>query len=148
MIDEKGGYYAVSHRINLGGIYFALSFRCKKDVETVELWKKREDDFAKENFEFKFGFHLEGVYSQHRKAVKDALYETLKAIPDIVLFEDSDIKVKHGSALFEKSYRFGTIPFLDASDARKEEFLRNVYSEYVDFFRAFDRYYQQHIAKK
>ena len=91
---------------------------------------------------------MEGGYSQHRKAVKDALYDTLKAIPCIVIFEDSGDKVKHGSALFEKTYNFGSTPFLDASDSRKEEFFRTVYNEYVDFFSAFDRYYQQHIAKK
>lgn len=135
-------------RNSVGGSFVQILYSQWHNNVHFEWWPVGVEDFAKENFEFKFGFHLERDHSRYRKAVKDELYDTLKAIPDIVLFEDSDIKVKHGSALFEKTYSFGSIPFLDASDARIEEFFRNVYSEYVDFFRAFDSYYQQHIAKK
>lgn len=39
-IRENGGFSVVSHRINLGGVYVALSLRCKRDIETVELNKK------------------------------------------------------------------------------------------------------------
>lgn len=132
----------------VGGSFVQILYSQWNDNAHFEWWPVGVEDFAKENFEFKFGFHLERDHSRYRKAVKDELYDTLKAIPDIVLFDDSDMKVKHSNALFEKTYRFGSIPFLDASDALKEEFFRNVYGEYVDFFRAFDRYYQQHIAKK
>lgn len=40
LIRENGGFSVVSHRINLGGVYVALSLRCKRDIETVELNKK------------------------------------------------------------------------------------------------------------
>lgn len=135
-------------RINTRDTFIQILYSQWHSNIHFEWWPVKVDEFAKENVEFKFGFHMEGGYSQHRKAVKDALYDTLKAISGIVIFEDSGDKVKHGSALFEKTYSFGSTPFLDASDSKKEEFFRTVYSEYMDFFRAFDRYYQQHIAKK
>ena len=135
-------------RINTRDTFIQILYSQWHSNIHFEWWPVKVDEFAKENVEFKFGFHMEGGYFQHRKAVKDALYDTLKAIPGIVIFEDPGDKVKHGSALFEKTYSFGSTPFLDASDSKKEEFFRTVYGEYVDFFRAFDRYYQQHIAKK
>lgn len=135
-------------RINTRDTFIQILYSQWHSNIHFEWWPVKVDEFAKENVEFKFGFHMEGGYSQHRKAVKDALYDTLKAIPGIVIFEDPGDKVKHGSALFEKTYSFGSTPFLDASDSKKEEFFRTVYNEYVDFFRAFARYYQQHIAKK
>jgi len=138
----------VEWKSSIGGSFIQILYSSWNNYVHFEWWPIKEEDLAKENFEFKFGFHLEGRYLQYRKVVKDELFGTLKVIPDIVLFEDSDIKVKHGSALFEKTYSFGSTPFLDAPDSKKEEFFRNVYYEYVDFFRAFDRYYKQHIAKK
>lgn len=135
-------------RVNTRDTFIQLLYSQWHSNIHFEWWPVKVYEFAKENVEFKFGFHMEGGYFQHRKAVKEELYDTMKVIPDIVIFEDSSIKVKHGSALFEKTYRFGSIPFLDAPDSWKEEFFRNVYSEFVDFFWAFDSYYQQYVAKK
>lgn len=40
LIYENGGFSVVGHRINLGGVYVALSLRCKRDIENVEINKK------------------------------------------------------------------------------------------------------------
>ena len=103
-----------------------------------EWWPLSANDLARESAEFKIGFHLEGNYC--KAEIRDALYDTLKNVPGLQLYNDPSVKLKHRSALFEKIYNFGSIPFVDASEDKKKEFVYGIINEYTDFILAFKKF--------
>lgn len=112
-----------------------------------EWWELYPDDFAKPGFEFRFGLHLEGNYTKMRENVKIDFLDILKGIPGLQIFNEPGVKLKHGSALFEKTYYLGENSFFDTPDSIKKEFVQRVCNEYSVFIKTFDEYIKSGLLK-
>lgn len=124
-------------RTYIGPHYIQILNNNWPDTAHFEWWPLVPDDFSAQELEIKFGFHLERNLTKKREAIKNEIIDSLKSIPEIQIFKEGNTKLKHGSALFEKTYYFGNVSFFEASEAHKKDFIRNVFSEYKDFIGAF-----------